>query len=273
MTRSPLRDRAGTSLVEMLMVIAMGGLITAAAVSAIAPTNELAQAATDATKYEDGARSTAHLLAGDLRRVPAGGVLVATADSVVVAVPLAVGAVCANDGTYATIYLGLGNATLSTLAVDGYAVRGTTGVWTFTTHAGSSLFSGVTQQRSLCVAAGGGAAGKDSDYYTFTSNLTSHPAGTAVLVWDRLTFRFGTSLLDPTTRGFHHATTSTNSVEVAYALHPQSRFEYRLNSGTSWLPAVGSNAVASIDGIRVRVGSIAGSADDMVRDIPLMNTQ
>lgn len=266
-------DRAGASLVEMLLVLALGGLITAAAVSAIAPTNELARAATESTQHEDGARSTVHLLATDLRRVPAGGVLVATSDSVVVAIPLAVGAACANDGSAVTIYFGLGGGVLDTAAVDGYAVRNADGTWTQTTHAGGSLFSTAVQGRTPCVSSGGGEAGNESDYYTFTADMPMLQPADAVFLWDRQTFRFGASLLDPTTRGFHHASTETNSVEVAYALHPLSRFQYRLTGSTTWAPAVDSNGVGSIDAIRVLAGAASGSETDMVRDIPLMNTQ
>lgn len=264
--------RAGTSLVEMLLVIALGGLITAAAIGAIAPTNELARAATEATQNEDAARSTVHLLAGDLRRVTAGGVFVATSDSVVVAIPIAVGVICANDGTRVTSYLGLGGGVLNPASVDGHAFRSTTGSWTYTTSAGITAFPGTTQGRAPCVTAGGGAAGSDSDYYTVTV-VSANPAGTVVMVWDRQTFRFGPSLLDPTTRGLHHATTGTNSVEIAYALHPQSRFQYRRTGTTTWLYAVASADVASIDAIRVMAGAVDGSDTDMVRDIPLMNTE
>ena len=264
--------RAGTSLVEMLMVMTLGGLITAAAVSAIAPTNELARSATDATEYADGARSTVHFLASHLRRVPGGGVLVATVDSIVVAMPIAVGVFCANESGNFTAYFGLGGAELDIAAIDGYALRNTAGVWTYTTQTGTSLFSGAVQGRNPCVTAGGGQAGSDSDYYTLGPNA-SYQLGSAMLLWDKQTYRFGASVLDPTTRGFLYGPTGGSQVEIAYALHPDSGFRYRLTGTTTWVSAVEPASVASIDAIRVMSGAADGTATDLERDIPLMNTQ
>lgn len=262
--------RSGSSLVEMLLAIVLGGLITGAAVSAIAPTNELARTATEATQHADGARSTVHLLAAELRRLPAGGVLVATAESVVVAMPVAVGAFCANDGSRLTAYLSLDGRRLDPAIVDGFAIGNANGTWSHTAYAGTTLFSGAVQGRAPCVAAGGGLPGSDTDYYTFGTSTSVTP-GTPFLVWDRQTFRFGPSLLDPSTRGFRTGPTGGSPVEVALALHPESRFQYRLSGGTTWLSAVASSSVGAIDAIRVTTGAMNGAAD-MVRDIPLMNT-
>lgn len=272
--RSPfarVRSRAGTSLVEMVLVIGLGGLITAAAVSTIAPTNELARAATESIETQEGARSAVYLLASSLRRVQAGGVLVATPDSVVVAMPVAVGAFCANDGSRLTAYLGLGDRPLVPAVVDGYALRNSVGSWSYTAYAGTSIFSNATPGRTACIAAGGGAAGRDSDYFEFSTSTSIVP-GTGFLVWDRQTFRFGPSMLDPTTRGFHYGPTGGSSAEVAYGLHAQSGFRYRLQGSTTWYGWVSGSYLRNIDAIRVMTaGASEATPSDMMRDIPLMN--
>lgn len=266
-----IRDRAGTSLVEIVLVIGLGGLITAAAVSTIAPTNRLARAATESIELQEGTRSTVYLLASSLRRVQAGGVLVATADSVVVAMPVAVGAFCANDGTRASAYLGLGDRPLVPAVVDGFAIRDVDGIWSHTEDAGSSLFANTTPGRSACIAAGGGAAGRDSDYFRFAMSSDVVP-GTGFLVWDRQTFRFGPSVLDPTTRGFHYGPTGGPSAEVAYGLHAESGFRYRLRGSTRWYESVPRGRLANIDAIRVLTsGANQAAPSAMMRDIPLMN--
>jgi hypothetical protein len=268
-----IRSRAGTSLVEMVLVIGLGGLITAAAVSTIAPTNELARAATESIETQEGARSTVYLLASSLRRVQAGGVLLATADSVVVAMPVAVGAFCANDGSRLSAYLGLGDRALVPAVVDGYAIRNSYGNWGYTAYAGTSLFSNATPGRTACIAAGGGAAGRDSDYFRFSTSTSIVP-GTGFLVWDRQTFRFGASVLDPTTRGFHYGPTGGASAEVAYGLHAQSGFRYRLRGSTTWYGSVSSYNLRNIDAIRVLTsGANEAAPSDMMRDIPLMNAE
>ena len=273
---SPARvrgGRAGTSLVEMLLVLALGGLITTAAVSMIAPTNDLAREATESTEIGEGARSSIDLIASSIRRVPAGGVLVATRDSVVVALPLGVGMFCANDGSRLTAYLGLAGRPLNVAAVDGYALREPNGTWTFTSMAGTSLFSGATTGKAPCVAAGGGVAGVDTDYYTFYISTSVAP-GQGLLVWDRHTFRFGPSALDPATRGFFYGQTGAPLLEVAFELHANSRFEYRLRGSTTWYASVSATYAPYIEVVRVVAGGLYDANSGLMsREIPLLNSE
>lgn len=266
--------RAGASLVEMVLVLVLGGLITTAAVSLIAPTNELAAEATASAEVEEGARSTLDLIASTLRRVPQGGIMVATRDSVVVALPLAMGAFCANDGSRLTAYLGLGGRTLDIPAVDGYAFRDpSSGQWAFAAMSGTQMFSGSTPGRSVCVATGGGLAGFDSDYTTFYASTNVVP-GTGFLVYDRQTFRFGPSVLAPTTRGLHYGATGAPLLEVSLGLHSSSHFEYRLRGTTTWYPALSSTYTPHIDAIRVIAGGATDASSALIaREIPLMNSE
>lgn len=269
---SPLAGRRGTSLVEMLLVLVLGGVITTAAVSMIAPTNRIAAEAVETGEMEEGVSSTLNLIASTLRRVPLGGVQVATRDSVVIALPLAIGAFCATDGSRLTMYLGLGGQPLNVAAVDGFAFR-SGGVWSFTVYAGTTMFSGVTQGRAPCVATGGGVAGSDSDYYTFYVN-TSVPVGTPFLIWDRRTLRFGASSLEPALRGFHYGATGAPLLEVAFGLNAATRFEYRLRGSTTWYPSLGSGYVQYIDAVRVIAGSVNESSGALLaREIPLVNSE
>ena len=98
--------------------------------------------------------------------------------------------------------------------------------------------------------------------------------GTSWLVWDRHTYKFAPSVLDPTTRGFHYGATGTPLLEVAYGLHSSTHFEYRLRGGTTWYPALGTSYVANIDVIRVIAGSTADASTALIaRDIPLINSE
>ena len=270
---SVFADRDGTSLAEMLIVLVLGGVITTAAVSMIAPTNRIAAEAVETSEVEEGVRSTINLIASTLRRVPQGGILVATSDSIVVAVPVAMGAFCATDGSRLTMYLGLAGQTLNVAAVDGFGFRDNHGTWAFTAYPGPTMFSGVTQGRAPCVAAGGGAAGSDSDYYTFQVN-TSMPVGTPFLVWDRQTLRFGASSLEPTMRGFHYGPTGGQLLEVAFGLNLGTRFEYRLRGSTVWYPSVSSSHAQNIDVVRVIAGTIQDPGSALLaREIPLVNSE
>ena len=266
-------DRRGASLVERVRVLVLGGLITSAAVSLIGPTNELASEATEAAEVEEGARSSVNLIASTLRRVTMGGVLVATRDSVVVAMPVGMGAFCANDGSRLGAYLGLGGRPLPVAEIDGYALREANGTWSYTTYPGTSIFSGASPGRSACIAAGGGQAGNDSDYVLFGISTSILP-GTGFMVWDRQTYRFGPSVLDPRTRGFHYGATGGPLLEVAFELHPNTRFEYRLRGSTTWYPGVSASYVQYIDVVRVIAGGIHDPSGALIaREIPLMNSE
>ena len=266
--------RAGTSLVEMILVLVLGGLITSAAVSLIAPTNQLATDATRSAEVEEGARSALDLISSTLRRVPQGGIMVATRDSIVVALPLAMGAFCANDGSRLTAYLGLGGRALDVAAVDGYAFRDpNSGHWSFAAMSGTQMFSGSTPGRAGCVATGGGLAGVDSDYTIFYASTGVVP-GTGFLVYDRQTFKFAPSVLAPTTRGLHYGATGSPLLEVSLGLHSTSRFEYRLQGGTTWYPALSASYAQYIDAIRVIVGGVNEASTALIaREIPLMNSE
>ena len=275
MARTPRTlGRRGTSLTETMVVLVLGGVITTAAVSMIAPTNRVASEATESAEVEEGARSTLTLLASTLRRVPQGGVQVATRDSVVVALPVGMGAFCSNDGGRLSVYLGLGGRPLNIPAVDGYAFRDSnSGLWLFAAMAGTQMFSGATTGKANCVLAGGGVAGVDSDYYTFYTNNNT-PPGTGFLIYDRHTFKFGASVLDPATRGFHYGATGTPLLEVAFELHPSTHFEYRLRGQTTWSTAVAANQAGQIDAIRVIAGGMYDTTGGLIsRDIPLMNSE
>ena len=268
-----LRGRSGVSLAEMVLVMALGGLITTAAVSMIGPTNSLATQATDASEIEEGSRSTINLIAGHLRRVPQGGVLVATRDSIVVAMPVGMGVFCSNDGNRIAAYLGLGGRPLNVASLDGYALQNPNATWTFTTMPGTTYFSGTVPGRSYCTAAGGGLAGNDADYVMWQTSTTI-PVGTGFFAWDKQTYRFGVSVLDPRTRGFFYGATGAPLLEVAFELHPNSRFEYRLRGSSTWYPAVASGSVMNIDVVRVVAGGLYDTNGGLLsREIPLMNSE
>lgn len=269
-----LRGRSGTSLLEALIALTLSGIISAAVVALFAPTNRLSEHVATTGAVQGSARSAVGTFASALRHATRGGIRLATGDSVVFRAPLAMGVFCANSDGHLTAYFALNGATLDAARVEGYALRDVSGTWSFTAESGTFLVSAAGSGRHRCVAAGGGQAGADSDYYDWQINA-SIARGTGVLFWETQRFSFGPSALEPDKRALRMYRDG-RMVELAYGFDASSHLEYRLSGSDAWVTSVPSNLLPGVQEIRL-VGRVpdpdGGGGLSLVREVPLRNSE
>mgnify|MGYP000474715870 CR=1 FL=1 len=263
----------GATIVETLTAMVVAGIITTGLISVFVPANRLSTQVSTAGEMQENARSALALVSNELRHVSRGGVLFASADSLVVRYPVALGALCANDGSYVTAYLPATGDSIPVGQVEGYAFADTLGDWAYTSMSGSSFLPYATNGNSSCTALGGGQAGTGSQYYRWAVSASQGP-GTPFMVWSRRSFRFAPSLLDPSSRALRVGGPG-RMIEIARGFSSTTRFEYRQNGQTTWTSTPSSGWLNSLDAVRVVATMTAegsdGEALDVTREAHFLN--
>lgn len=256
------RRASGHTMIELAIAMVVLGVVGAAIVRLIVSESRGFQAQDAAQEARKVARAAVNLMTSDLRMVEVtGGVTAASATSITLRVPYAFGLVC-------------NSATISTMPVDsllfaqavpgGYAWRDSVGTYTYVT-------SGVT------VSAGSAALCTAVSITTPTGGkvLTIAPTlpatalpGNAVLLYQTITYSFGTSGLLPGRTGLFRqvsgALAATGPEEIAAPFDPSSSFAFFVLNGD----AAQASPPASLADIRGVELNLTGAS----RSIPRTRT-
>ena len=141
--------------------------------------------------------------------------------------------------------------------VAGFAVRDIVGGWDYydvdwtTIDDGSS--SGVIA--GLCYANGADTVGARADFHSLTNLDSYHPTvpglGDVILLFAETTFKFQTSVLDPTTVGLFRRASGESLVEFATGMDSTAQFQYRTTENSSYEESVSGPSLGDIDVVRI----------------------
>ena len=164
-----------------------------------------------------------------------------------------------------TLILGLvgvhtegGEAAIETHAeeVAGFAVMDGVGGWdyydvdwtTIDDASSSSVIAGS------CYANGADTVEARDDFHSLRNLDSYHPTvpdvGEVILLFSETTFKFQTSVLDPTTVGLFRQINGGTLVEFATGMDSTAQFQYRTGT-SSYLGSVSASSLGDIDGVHI----------------------
>ncbi len=226
-----------------------------------------------ATGAHDNARAATELMASEIRSVMESGITVAGKKTLTIRTPMTMMVVCDIGVSHATMYFDGGIAGLDIAEVAGAATRDTlTGAWTYGNSNWSSLDRGGGTPSNECAVNGADTASVASDFYRLQKTVLStlfgaDPAvGDVLMLFRETTFKFQTSVMDPTTVGLFRQAYGDSLIEYATGMDTTSQFQYR--TGSSYSDTVTASSLQNIDVIRIvaeaRKRAETGGVDDMM---------
>ena len=238
-------------LLSSLVIVMVSGIFLAQ--------NRSYQVQLGVTDAHHNARAVTELLSNELRSVMEDGVLLAESDEITVRTPIVVAVVCATSGGVVGVHTEGGEAAIETHPQDvaGFAVRDIVGEWDYydvdwtTIDDGSS--SGVIA--GLCYANGADTVGARADFHSLRNLDSYHPTvpglGEVILLFSTTTFKFQTSVLDPTTVGLFRRANGESLVEFATGMDSTAQFQYRTTENSSYEESVTGSSLGDIDVVRI----------------------
>jgi hypothetical protein len=261
--RGTFRDRSGFTLVEAMVAMVLSTLVVALVTSVFLVQNGFYADAVKTSALHESVRSAVSLVSSQLRGVAPGGIVEAEADSVTFRVPLAVGGVCAVNGSETFLLLPTGGEGIDGEEVAGYAVQDDLGLWSYTAEAWGSIYgSAGATPAGTCSLAGADTTGASADFYRLDGMVAS-PAlqpGDLVMIYREATLRLGTSGLDGSSTALFTGPVGSTLTEFASGLTAASAFEYRFAGQTNWRDRVPGGNKDRIATIRFSaLGAVASS--------------
>jgi prepilin-type N-terminal cleavage/methylation domain-containing protein len=194
-------SRRGVTLIELLIAMIVASILGGALLTLMMAMNRFEEREEGLRGARRAGRSALNSLASDLRMVdPEWGIEAATATSITLRIPYAMGLTCASTATLQTIMLmPVDSVALVQAGLSGYASRGSGGVMTANTTTLALTFSGsvpaaCTTAGMQTIAAGNGETNAITRPITLGgSGMTVVSAGTPVLLYRRVRYYFGAS--------------------------------------------------------------------------------
>ena len=194
-------NRRGLSLIELLIGMIITAILGGATLSLMisqSRSTERSEGQRDARRV---ARGAINALGADLPMVdPSWGIEAASATSITVRVPYALGVICSSTATLQILaILPVDSVTLATPGYSGYATRGATGVYTpvgggaVTEEAMSATCTGGSSRVTAIAAPLSAPNQKTRQMRIVTIGATVIPIGTPVMLYRRTEFYFAPS--------------------------------------------------------------------------------
>ncbi len=253
------RAAAGFTLVEALVALILSTVVVLLVTSVFVVQNDFFADVVRRSQLQESVRSGLSFVEQDLRAVPAAGVVTAEADRIVFRAPLTVGGVCAVGGTSTYLLFPLEGEGIDGAEVAGYAVRDTSGAWTFTPATWAALYaasgSGPAQ---TCAFAGADTTGATADFYELRGLSAVPPlqAGDLVMLYAEREIRIDTSALDSTRLGLFRGPRGGTLTELATGLSSTAAFAYQVRGRTGFQSQVLGGDLARITAVRVTLAGI-----------------
>jgi prepilin-type N-terminal cleavage/methylation domain-containing protein len=264
----------GFSLVEALIALALSGIILTLVSTVFFAQNRFYADASRRSDLQESVRSAGELIAGDVRGLTGGGIVVAESDRMVVRTPLALGIICGPASYGRSAFFGFEGAPPPAESVQGWGVRAGTGSWSYAAATWDELVAstGGSDEQTTCGAAGADTSGPTGDFVHLIPDAGA--AGDVVMLFSEIALTFDDSELQGGRRALFRGVNGETLREFATGFSSDSRFEYRL--GGAWESQVtGASNLSQIDAVRVVVRAVSGAAGGPFGwsiDIPLRNT-
>lgn len=192
-------SRRGVTMIELLIAMVIAAVLGAATLSLMMSQGRFAERAEGQRAGRRVGRSAINALSNDLRMVdPDWGVEAASATSITVKVPYALGIVCASTTSLQTVaLLPVDSVALNLPGYSGYASRNSGGV--YSTYSGGTVTeiafpAACTTANVVPITAPASAPNQKTRVVTMvTTGATVLTAGTPVMLYRRTQFYFGTS--------------------------------------------------------------------------------
>ena len=293
-THSPHRPDGkadGFTTIELIVAFLLFGVVMSSAVGLLMSQRTLYDIQSDKISLQMNVRSAVDLVASELRTIPAGAVVVAEKDSIVVRYPFRWGMVCgyANKAAPskdpadpppppapdAELYMPVATDPLfAGHDQTGVAFRDTTGAWVFV-DGGTEPWDTELYVESMIYCREGPGQKVEADKFDKEGNLieggdTVGPAyrrwtgyytdtgqeayrGAQVIAYSTVTYRWGPSLFEPGTRALFRIT-SAGEQELSGLFAEKSSFKYaieRENKPDKWKNEVRGTALVNVVDIRI----------------------
>ena len=251
--------RAGFSLVEAVVALLLSSLVIVMVGGIFLAQNRSYLVQLGVTDAHHNARAVTELLSSELRSVMEGGVLLAESDEMTVRTPLVVAAVCATDGVIVGVHTEGGEAAIETHEEElaGFAVMDAAGGWDYYDVDWSAIDDGSSSGviAGDCYGNGADTVGARDDFHSLKSLDSYHPTvpgvGDVILLFSKTTFKFQTSVLDPTTVGLFRQVNDDPLVEFATGMDSTAQFQYRTTENSSYEEPVLGSSLEHVDVVRI----------------------
>lgn len=227
------RPRAGFGLLEVLVALTIMGIVGVAMLRTFTSQARFADLQVKRVAARSVSRAPVNMFMSEARMVETGsGVAAASASSVTLRVPVAMGVVCGASGLATVVSLmPVDSVVLASAAISGHAYRQSNGVYAYTEGATTMVAGGdaVCTAASITTVPGGRAV-----LVTPAMNVAA-TAGTPAFIYQRVRYDFAAStLLSGRTGLWRTLEASGATEELAAPFDTTSRFRFfRQNVDTS----------------------------------------
>ncbi|HUF74952.1 MAG TPA: prepilin-type N-terminal cleavage/methylation domain-containing protein [Longimicrobiales bacterium] len=261
----------GFTLIETLVAMLLSSLLIILVSTTFLVQNQYYSMQTLHAGAHDNARVATERVAGELRSVMGGGLVVTGARTLTVRSPIVVGMVCDRQGNEVHVHFEGGAAGLDTDEVAGVAARdSTTGAWTYVASTWASIDVGSTTSATSCASEGAVTTGATGEFHTlgplnplFADAL---PKGIALMLYRETTFKIQDSVLDPGRLGFFRRASGGSFVEFATGMDASAQFQYR-TGGSTYADTIVAASLDAIDAVRMvadaRKPATSGGQEDV----------
>ena len=237
-------------LLSSLVIVMVSGIFAAQ--------NRSYQVQLGVTDAHHNARAVTELLSSELRLVMEGGVQLAENDRITVRTPIVLTAVCATNGGVVGVHTEGGEAAIEIHAgeVAGFAVMDGAGGWDYYDVDWTTIDDGSSSSAiaDLCYANGADTVGASYEFHSLSGLDSYHPTvpdvGEVILLFSKTTFKFQTSVLDPTKVGLFRQVHGDTLVEFATGMDSTAQFQYRAGS-SSYEESVSGSSLEDVDVVRI----------------------
>jgi prepilin-type N-terminal cleavage/methylation domain-containing protein len=246
-------DRRGLTLIELLITVLVAGFLAAGVTSLLLSSNRFEEKTESMRNARRVSRAGVAALSSDLRMVdPSWGLEAASANSITLRVPYALGLVCTPSVLAQTIaILPVDSVVLATPGYSGVAVRLSDGTWS---HATNGVLTESGSWPNACTTAGisaitapSGAPNQRTRAYTvgfgtvIGSPLT---VGSVIVLYRRTRYYFGVSaqagLTGRTALWRHYLDSGAGAIELAAPFDTSAAFRFYDLAATTAQDAVPS---------------------------------
>jgi len=257
--RAPL-NRAGFTLLEALIALTLGAVIVGLVTSVMVAQGRFYRDTSRRAELQGTVRTITDQLREELQAVTRSGITVATGTQLTFRLPISLGVLCAGGvkvkgkwAVDASAYLPSPGGGISSDRVSGYAIRNpSTGAWSYTNTAWGTLSPGTAGAAAACAAIGADTAGGGGDFRQLSASVVGAPdAGTVLMLYTTVEFRFQDSTLRPGARALFRSEAGGTLIEYATGLANTARFEYRRTGQTAFQASVTGGQLQQIEEIRV----------------------
>lgn len=232
------RSRTGVTLVELLVAVTLMGIIGVSILRTFTSQARFADIQSKRLSARAVSRAPVNLLMSEARMVETGsGVIAATATSISLRVPVAMGIVCGVSGSSTVVSLmPVDSAVLASAATSGHAYRQVNGTYAYTAGAVTIVAGGVAGAAICAAPAASITTVTGGQVVLLTPALpAAATVGTVMFVYQNVRYDFAASTSIPGRVGLWRTLlTSGATEELAAPFDAAARFRfYRNNNDTS----------------------------------------